>query len=1095
MRRALAFVVGLALCGAPSPAAAQGKPPPAAPADPASRLDAETQKLYAERRYADAVPLVEKALALREKSLPPGDLKIANSVRDLAELRLMLGQLDRAEPLYERAVAMVEAALGKEELGLASLLNNLGVIRLEKGDLPRALVLFQRALAIREKALPPAHPEIVSSLDRIGDVHRKAQAYDEALGFYRRAHAIREKALGPDHPVIAGSLQAVAAVEIEAGDYRGARERLARALAIREKAEGPDTVDVALVLNNMAELSLRLGRYVEAEPLYVRSLAIFEKQKGPDAPEVGTLAGNLGSLHVERGDYDRALPLLQRALAVHERALGKEHTDVAGDLGNLAEVHMMRGDLASAEPLLVRALAIRERAHGKEDGRVAVAVHNLASLYQEKGDLDRAEPLLVRALAIWEKARGPEDPDVSRAANNLASLYDDKGELDRAEALYRRALAIQEKVLGPAHPLVAISLFNLAATYERKDDLAKAREAYERANELAERHLAVMMTAGSEQQRLRAADQLTWLTQGTVSFHLARAKASADAATLAMTTVLRRKGRVLDAVAEGLGALRARLTPEARERFDALAAVRAQMAAATLRGGAGRAALDALEPKAQALEAALAAESAEFRASGHAVALADVQRALPDGAVLVEVVSYRPFDAKKRRLERWGAPHYAAYVLGRTGAPAAVDLGEAAPIDAAVESLRAALADPRSPRAKDLGRALGERVYRPIAPLLGGSRTVLVSPDGALNLVPWGAFVGDDGHYLIERASFTYLTSGRDLLRLGARAPSRGAPVVVAAPAFDAAPVKRGAEGATREADVAPESRGVLAKLKFPPLPGTEGEAAALRETLSGAQVWTADRATKKALRGVHGPRILHVATHGFFFGPARPPAASPGTRGFELEAAGGGGDGAHTAAVENPLLRSGLALAGANAKGDAKAEGMLTALEAAGLDLWGTKLVVLSACETGVGDVRAGDGVYGLRRALVMAGAETQVMSLWKVADEATKKTMVGYYRRLAAGEGRGEAMRGVQLELAADEATAHPFYWASFIVSGDPTTLEGKAAAPSPPPVAPGARGCACEVPARDRGGAGARSPLIAALVAIAGAVARRRGRRVRG
>lgn len=136
---------------------------------------------------------------------------------------------------------------------------------------------------------------------------------------------------------------------------------------------------------------------------------------------------------------------------------------------------------------------------------------------------------------------------------------------------------------------------------------------------------------------------------------------------------------------------------------------------------------------------------------------------------------------------------------------------------------------------------------------------------------------------------------------------------------------------------------------------------------------------------------------------------------------------------IENPLLRSGLALAGANRRQSGEEDGILTALEASGLDLWGTKLVVLSACETGIGEVKTGEGVYGLRRALVMAGAETQVMSLWKVDDEATKNLMVGYYKRLLAGEGRSEALRQVQLAMLKSPATAHPFYWASFIASGD--------------------------------------------------------------
>jgi CHAT domain-containing protein len=206
--------------------------------------------------------------------------------------------------------------------------------------------------------------------------------------------------------------------------------------------------------------------------------------------------------------------------------------------------------------------------------------------------------------------------------------------------------------------------------------------------------------------------------------------------------------------------------------------------------------------------------------------------------------------------------------------------------------------------------------------------------------------------------------------------------------------------------------------MEFRLLPGTEQEALAVAALLPSATVLTRERATETALKAAVGPRVLHVATHGFFYDQAV--VASPG-------------DKTPAVAVENPLLRSGLALAGANRHATGRDDGVVTALEVAGLDLWGTELAVLSACSTGLGEVRSGDGVYGLRRALVLAGAETQVMSLWQVSDRYTRDLMVSYYRGLTAGEGRAEALRKVQLAMLANARTRHPAYWAGFIVSGD--------------------------------------------------------------
>jgi CHAT domain-containing protein len=204
--------------------------------------------------------------------------------------------------------------------------------------------------------------------------------------------------------------------------------------------------------------------------------------------------------------------------------------------------------------------------------------------------------------------------------------------------------------------------------------------------------------------------------------------------------------------------------------------------------------------------------------------------------------------------------------------------------------------------------------------------------------------------------------------------------------------------------------------LSFEPLPATAIEAASIKALLPDATLLTGPRATESAIKRARGPRVLHLATHGFFLGDT-----ARGARGTSLRS------------QENPMLRSGLVFAGVNALRSEDDDGVLTALEAAGLDLGGTQLVVLSACEPGLGEVRNGEGVFGLRRAFVVAGAQTLVMSLWQVDDVTTQRMMTGYYKRLAAGEGRTEALRRAQLALLAETKLRHPFFWASFIASGE--------------------------------------------------------------
>ena len=220
--------------------------------------------------------------------------------------------------------------------------------------------------------------------------------------------------------------------------------------------------------------------------------------------------------------------------------------------------------------------------------------------------------------------------------------------------------------------------------------------------------------------------------------------------------------------------------------------------------------------------------------------------------------------------------------------------------------------------------------------------------------------------------------------------------------------------------------------LVFAPLPGTADEARALQKLLNldANAVLTGLDATEEKLKELHSPSILHVATHGFFLSDLDAAKSVPPSSVR--------GEAAPPSPSEGPRLRSGLALAGANARrSGASGDGILTAAEAALLDLRGTQLVVLSACETGLGEVQQGEGVYGLRRALVLAGAESQLVSLWKVADEKTRMLMVDYYGRLRKRDGRAAALREAQRAMIADPATRHPYYWAAFVLVGRWTPL----------------------------------------------------------
>jgi CHAT domain-containing protein len=378
-----------------------------------------------------------------------------------------------------------------------------------------------------------------------------------------------------------------------------------------------------------------------------------------------------------------------------------------------------------------------------------------------------------------------------------------------------------------------------------------------------------------------------------------------------------------------------------------------------------------------------------------------------------------------------------AYALRREGEVKLRDLGPAHEINNVVGRFRKAVRDPRRKDVPQLARTLDEKVMRPVRALIGDAKHLLISPDGELNLVPFEAFVDEKGKYLIESYSVSYLTTGRDLIRMQVARASKSAPTVVADPVFgDQAPDSLLASAAPVKSISMPKRRSItntrnITETYFAPLGGTAKEANSIKALFPDVRVFTGPSATETAVKELAAPKILHIATHGFFL--VDQPSDESGNSSMSQRRAA-------AAKIENPLLRSGLALAGANRHSTGVDDGILTALEASGLNLWGTKLVVLSACDTGVGEIRNGEGVYGLRRSFVLAGTESLVMSLWPVSDYVTRELMTGYYKNLKNGSGRGGSLRNVQLSMIKSPTRRHPFYWASFIQSGEWANLDGK-------------------------------------------------------
>ena len=808
------------------------------------------------------------------------------------------------------------------------------------------------------------------------------------------------------------------------GRYEDAISVYLKALDINTKLLGPEDFHVAKVLDSISSAYLSLGDYVRAIDIQIRAVKIKEKLWGRNDPRIAQDYYELGMMNIDKGDIATAEQYFSISLDILTQL--DQVNSIVGylDYSKLGEVAYSKGDLLKANELLQHSLTISEKMLGPDHYHLADILLEIGRVAFDSGDLASSEAAVKRALANTEKRFGDHHWRDVLPLNDLGRIYLKNGDIAKAQEVFERAFAINEEDPESRGGRMNETLSGLARIYSEQASMTKALTFQTRVSENEETLIGMNLVGGSEREKLAFLTTLSPLISANVSMHINLAPNDPAFRELALTTILRRKGRVQDFIAYGNQAAMERLSPDDRKLIVEFNDVTAKLSSIVLGGPEGETAdqyqkkIKDLEAKREQLETEINNRNITYFRRSPRVMLSDVRMAIPDDAALIEFAINSPYDPKTYDQ---GEPHYAVYVLRKTGEIGWKDLGDVKSIDAAVSAMAGALRDPRRNDVEKLARALDEKIMRPVRGLVGTATHLLVSPDGELNIVPFNALVDENGKYLVERYSFTYLSSGRDLLRMqDQKKGSAGPPIVVGNPAYGSPSGDEAVERGGRKARTRSITREIT-DTYFAPLSGTEQEARSISAMFPDSKYLTGAAATETSLKQARSPRILHIATHGFFLEDKVNPFAGKG-RGSILPAN-----------VENPLLRSGLALAGANLRGKGDDDGLLTALEASGLDLWGTQMVVLSACDTGLGEISNGEGVYGLRRAFGIAGAESIVMSLWPVSDQVTRDLMISYYKDLKQGAGRGEALRRVQLEMLKKPGRNHPFYWASFIQAGD--------------------------------------------------------------
>ncbi|MBA4348538.1 MAG: kinesin [Thermodesulfovibrio sp.] len=1019
--------------------------------DEARKLNQKAEKLYSQGRYNEAINYIKMSLDIVEKALGIEHPDVAESLHNLAVLYRLTSRYSEAEPLHKRSLEIYEKTLGKDHPDVATSLNNLAELYRITGRYAEAEPLHKRSLVIREKTLGREHPDVATSLNNLALLYASTGKYAEAEPLHKRALEIREKALSKDHFDVATSINNLAELYRVTGRYSEAEPLYKRSLGMIEKILGSEHPDVATSLNNLALLYESTGRYSEAEPLYKRSLAIKEKALGKDHPDVATSLNNLAELYRNTGRYAEADPLYKRSLEIMEKALGMEHPSVATSLNNLALLYDSTGMYAEAESLYKKSFGIREKALGKEHPDVATSLNNLAELYRVTGRYSEAEPLYKRSLAIMEKALGKEHPYTAGSLNNLALLYESTGRYAEAEPLFKRSLEIYEKALGNEQPSVAASLNNLAVLYARMDKHSESHYFFKRGitvDDIVKENTFLLL---NEKQKITYINQKEGTIHGFMSHTVKHMQSSSQSITDTFNAWLKWKGAVAEAQGRYMDAAMQSGDPEIKNKFDELTNIRREIAKMQLskpdKGSFEdyRNRIAELQKQKETLEAELSRLSKDF-ALEKTIGRADVKNIseiLPKDSTYIDFARIKFYNFKTNK---WDKPKYLAFVLIPHKIPE-VKLIEIADAEEIEKHVRAYLQEmnkiktsgetPNKIVLDKAARTIYDIAIKPLEKYIAGKKQLFISPDGNLNLIPFEALVTPDNKYFIENHTINYIAAGRDIIRFTDTNTAKGDALIIADPDYDMGLTER--TQVAQAINTTQTLRGSVSRdastLSFERLPDTKLEADAIEKVLKKkfkVKNYQNKKAIEEVMFSTETPKILHLATHGYFLNDEEL-KGSKETRGITIKLKEGFEIRDETINIENPMLRSGIVFAGVNASLKAgRDEGMVSAEKILGLNLKGTDLVVLSACETGVGDVKNGEGVFGLKRAFILSGAKTLVMSLWSVPSAETTELMTEFYTLISEGRSKSDALREAKLNMM--KKKSNPFYWGAFVMTGKP-------------------------------------------------------------
>ena len=781
------------------------------------------------------------------------------------------------------------------------------------------------------------------------------------------------------------------------GRFTQAEGATAEALDIRKNKFGENNMGTAASLNNYGVLHYNLGRYNESEKTLAAALSIIAANKFKTSMPFSIVLNNQAMLFQAIGRYEAAERSLKEAIEVAERLQSKKSKNHLKFLSNLALLYQEMGKFSEAETIYLS----MEKRLGKTNPDYASMLSNQAGLYMRMKKEDKVENLLKEAAAVYKNNFGEENPAYAKVVCDLGNFYRIRGRYVEALPLLEKGLAIREKTLGKNHPYYVQSQEDLAIFHWKNNDPEKAyflyQEIMEKSLEFINRYFPPM----SEAEKTKYWEILSPRFQRFYNFAIETStilpnlvKDLFDYQIATKALLLSSTNKVKQSIFNSRDGLLIKdyvIWMDQKEQLARLYAYsKSELKAQKIN-------LDSIERATNTMEKKLSERSKDF-SEGYStvkISYSRIRDLLADNEAVVEIIRLRKFDQVFTNETK-----YIALILKK---------GLEIPLIKVMEN--GLQLETRF--AKYYRNAIQQKVeddysyaqyWAPFEPEIQQKKVIYFSPDGVYNQINLNTLKKPGADFVINRFDLTILGNSKDLITLKNRkatAPPKNATLI-------------GFPDYGGEAIAA--------------LPGTKVEIDGVSKILKASgyelNVLTQTSATEAKLKSVKSPGLLHIATHGYFLEDIEKAGSAFG---IQLENAN-----------DNPLLRSGIMLAGAAktltgvampnlASND---NGILTAYEAMNLNLEGTQLIVLSACETGLGEVKAGEGVYGLQRAFLVAGADALIMSLWKIDDAATQQLMKNFYTNWITLRNKQKAFKQAQVQLMAKYK--EPYYWGAFVMMG---------------------------------------------------------------